>query len=332
MTRTFLLARALCLLTSLSLLAPSPSLAQATGTPLPPPALQPETCSVEGLMDSIRRGLQSKSPAYRRYLRELLKESAVTLPEEQLRAAFERETEPLMVEHLAAALAAKTDRGESVATLQLVGKRASQDADPAVRAAATRALRRTSAEEHTGDLYSRLVRDASPEVRMEAATNLIEDNQFVYAGFHGPASDTAVAAAAASSDAKVTARILGNISTAAISKESAEQLHTLLRGDDAEVRAAAAKALGGVPAPEMSRARQTLVALYRDESDVGVRTSILQSLARLGFASAVPELRGLRNVDPRLVPEVDAWIRALSTGLQEWSLILREKQRLQQAR
>ncbi|WP_163870696.1 HEAT repeat domain-containing protein [Myxococcus eversor] len=325
MTRTFLLARALCLLT-LS------SLAHATETPPPPPALQPETCSVEGLMDSIRRGLQSKSPAYRRYLRELLKESAVTLPEEQLRAAFERETEPVMVEHLAAALVAKTERGESPATLQLVGKRASTDADPAVRAASTRALRRTSAEEHTGDLYSRLVRDASPEVRMEAATNLIEDNQFVYAGLHGPVSDMAVAAAVASSDSKVTARILDNISTAAISKESAEQLHTLLGGDDAQVRAAAAKALGGVPAPEMSRARQTLVALYRGESDVGVRTAILQSLARLGFASAVPELTALRNVDPRLAPEVDAWVRALSTGLQEWSLILREKQRLQQAR
>ncbi|AGC46572.1 hypothetical protein MYSTI_05292 [Myxococcus stipitatus DSM 14675] len=324
MTRTSLLARALCLLWLPSLLTPLAALAER-------PTLQPETCSVEGLMDSIRRGLQSKSPAYRRYLRDLLKESAVTLPEEQLRAAFERETEPLMVEHLAAALAAKTDRGESPSTMQVVSKRALNDADPAVRAAATRALRRTSAEEHTGDMYSRLVQDTSPEVRNEAATNLIEDNRYVYAGFHGPASDTAVSAAAASSDSKVTGRILGNISTAAISPESAKTLHSLLGHDSAEVRAGAATALGGVPASEMAKARQTLGAMYRSETDVGVRTAILQSIARLGFSSAVPELQALRQVDTRLVPEVDAWIRALSTGLQEWSLLLREKQRLRQA-
>ncbi|MFY1831690.1 HEAT repeat domain-containing protein [Myxococcus fulvus] len=326
MTRTSPPLRALRLLALSSLLLSLPAWSA------PSPELQPETCSVEGLMDSIRRGLQSKSPAYRRYLRELLKESAVTLPEEQLRAAFERETEPLMVEHLAAALAAKTDRGESPGTLQLVAKRALGDADPAVRAAATRALRRTSAEEHTGDMYSRLVRDSSPQVRDEAATNLIEDNQFVYAGMHGPSTDLAVAAAAASSDPKVTARILGNISTAAIGAGSAGALHTLLDNDDAQVRASAATALGGVPASEMARARQTLGALYRAEQDVGVRTAILQSLARLGFQSAVPELRALRSVDPRLVAEVDAWIGALSTGLQEWSLLLREKQRLRQAR
>ncbi|WP_338865200.1 HEAT repeat domain-containing protein [Myxococcus stipitatus] len=324
MTRTPIRVRALCLLGLSFLLTPLVAFAEH-------PSLQPETCSVEGLMDSIRRGLQSKSPAYRRYLRELLKESAVTLPEEQLRAAFERETEPLMVEHLAAALAAKTDRGESPSTMQVVAKRALDDADPAVRAAATRALRRTSAEEHTGDMYSRLVRDASPEVRMEAATNLIEDNRYVYAGYHGPASDTAVAAAAASSDAKVTARILGNISTAAISPESASTLHSLLGNESAEVRAGAATAMGGVPATEMAKARQTLGAMYRSETDVNVRTAILQSIARLGFASAVPELQSLRQVDTRLVPEVDAWIRALSTGLQEWSLLLREKQRLRQA-
>ncbi|MCP3101539.1 HEAT repeat domain-containing protein [Myxococcus sp. K15C18031901] len=295
------------------------------------PEPRAQACSVEGLMDSIRRGLQSGSPAYQRYLRELLKESAVTLPEAALREAFERETAPVMVEHLAAALAARTDRGEGVETLRLVAKRALGDADPAVRAAATRALRRTSAEEHTGDMYQRLVRDASPEVRAEAATNLIEDNQYVYAGAHGPASDVAVAAAVASSDPAVTARILGNISTAPISAESAQRIHALVDSDDARVRAAAVTALGGVPAAQMERARQVLATRYRDETDVGVRSAILQGLARLGFSSAIPELRRLRGVDPRLTGEADAWIQALSTGLQEWSLLLREKQRVGQA-
>jgi hypothetical protein len=46
----------------------------------------------------------------------------------------------------------------------------------------------------------------------------------------------------------------------------------------------------------------------------------------------VPEFQRLRSIDPSLAPEIDQWIRVLDLSLQEWSLILREKQRLQQAR
>jgi hypothetical protein len=60
-----------------------------------------------------------------------------------------------------------------------------------------------------------------------------------------------------------------------------------------------------------------------------VRKAILQGIAQLGFASAIPELTRLREIDPSLSGEVDAWIQTLSKGLQEWSLILREKQRLE---
>ena len=49
-------------------------------------------------------------------------------------------------------------------------------------------------------------------------------------------------------------------------------------------------------------------------------------------ARAVPELQKLRGVDPSLAPEIDTWIRVLNMNLQDWSLILREKQRQQQAR
>ena len=80
----------------------------------------------------------------------------------------------------------------------------------------------------------------------------------------------------------------------------------------------------------MASARQSVLAMYRDEQDSGVRKALLQSIAQLGFLGAVPELQRLRNVDPSLAPEVDAWIRVLSLDLQEWNLILREKQRLQQ--
>jgi HEAT repeats len=332
MTRSFssrTSAPGLLVLTLCQLLA-LPVAAQ-TASPSSAPALVGESCSVPGLMDQIRRGLGSKSEAYKRYLRTLLRESAVTLPDGELRAAFERETNPEMAEHLAAALVARTERGADPGAMQVVAKRALEERNPALRTAAIRAMRRTSATESTGDLYERLVRDGSPEVRMEAATNLIEDNQHVYAGHHGPSADLAVTAAAASTDPQVTAKILGNLSTEAISPDSARRLESLLGSDQAEVRKSAALALGGVPATEMASARESLLSLYRDERDPAVRKALLQGIAELGFAGAIPELQKLRSVDPSLTGEVDAWIRVLSLNLQEWSLILREKQRLQQA-
>ncbi|RKH38809.1 HEAT repeat domain-containing protein [Corallococcus llansteffanensis] len=309
---------------------PLTSVAQSTA-PSTAPALQGETCSVPGLMDQIRRGLASKSPAYQRYLRALLREAAVTLPGAELQAAFERETDPVMAEHLAAALVARSEREADRDAMQAVAKRALEDRDPAVRSATVRAMRRTGALEKTGDLYERLMRDASPEVRMEAATNLVEDNKFVYAGQHGPATDTAVAAAAASTDPKATARILATLNTEKLGAEAAGTLQGLLRSDSAEVRRSAALALGGVPAEQMSPAREALVSMYRGERDAGVRKALVQGIAQLGFASAVPELQRLKGIDPSMAPEIDAWIRALDTGLQEWELLLREKQRLQQA-
>ncbi len=165
---------------------------------------------------------------------------------------------------------------------------------------------------------------------MEAATNLVEDNQFVYAGQYGPAADAAVTAAVASTDPKVTAKILGNLSTEKISADSASRLKGLLSSGDAEVRQAAATALGGVPAEQMAGAREALISMYRGERDPGVRKALVRSIAQLGFSGAVPELQRLRSIDPSLAPEIDAWIRVLGLDLQEWNLILREKQRLQQ--
>jgi HEAT repeat protein len=285
-------------------------------------------------MDQIRRGLGSKSAAYKLYLRTLLRESAVLLPVNELHEAFEREYDPAMAEHLAAALVARTERGLEPEAMQAVAQRALADRDPSIRAATVRALRRTGALERTGDMYERLMGDPSPEVRKEAATNLVEDNLEVYGGRDSRAVDTAVtaAAAAASSDPKVASRILGQIMTGEASPESARKLEQLLRSESAEVRAAATTALGGMPASEMASAREALLGMYRGEKDVSVRKAILQGIAQLGFSGAVPELQRLRSVDPSLAPEIDAWIRVLNMNLQEWSLILREKQRLQQAR
>ena len=116
-------------------------------------------------MDSIRRGMSSKSEAYKLYLRTLLRESAVNLPRAELQAAFEREYDPVMVEHLAAALVARTERGLEDDAFQVVAKRALEDRDPGLRAATVRAMRRTGALERSGEMFERLVRDPSPEVR-----------------------------------------------------------------------------------------------------------------------------------------------------------------------
>ena len=314
---------------TLCALLPLPAAAQAVSAS-PAPVLEGESCSVQGLMDQIRRGMGSKSKAYKSYLRTLLREAAVTLPDAELRAAFERETDPVMAEHLAAAMVARSEREADRDAMKAVARRALEASDPAIRSATVRAMRRTGAIEKTGDMYERLVRDSSPEVRMEAATNLVEDNHYVYAGQYGPATDAAVGAAVASTDPKVTAKILGNISTEKISAESASQLKGLLSSGEAEVRQAAALALGGVPAEHMASAREALISMYRGERDAGVRKALLQSIAQLGFSAAVPELQRLRGVEPSLAPEIDAWIRVLNMGLQEWNLILREKQRLQQ--
>ncbi|HEX5751992.1 MAG TPA: HEAT repeat domain-containing protein [Archangium sp.] len=265
--RTLLLALTLCPL------VPTEAAAQVAA---PGPALQGGSCSVEGLMDSIRRGLQSNSEAYKKYLRTLLRESAVTLPAHELQAAFERETDPVMAEHLATALVARTERGADPEAIKLVAKRALEERDPAVRAATVRSMRRTSALENTGDLYEKLVRDPSPEVRQEAATNIAEDIQNVYSGYHGPASDAAVSAAAASTDPKVTAKILGNMDTQKISAGSAGKIQSLLHSDDAQVRKAAALALGGVPAEQMASARQSVLAMYQGERDGPSRTRLAE--------------------------------------------------------
>jgi hypothetical protein len=333
MTRAFLRMNVLPTLTlTVCLLAPALASAQQSASSHEAPAPKPTTCSVEGLMDSIRRGMNSKSEAYKLYLRTLLRESAVNLPLAELQAAFEREYDPVMVEHLAAALVARTERGLEDEAFQQVAKRALEDRDPSLRAATVRAMRRTGALERSGEMFERLVRDPSPEVRMEAATNLVEDTEHVYGGHHGPAANTAVAAAAASNDPKVTAKVLGQLMTGEISSDSARKLEHLLGSDSAEVRAAASTALGGVPVAEMANARQALTGMYRDEKDPTVRKAIIQSIARLGFSGAVPELQRLRGVDPRMAPEIDSWIRVLNMNHQDWSLILREKQRQQQAR
>lgn len=290
------------------------------------------TCKVDDLLTQVRGGVTRGSPAYRKYVQRLLREAAPTLSEAELRAAFEAERDPAMIELLASALAARTDRTGEPGALLAVTARALEDGDPRVRAAATRALRGTSTLEHAPDTYKGLMRDGSPEVRREAAENLVADLESIYGGQHGPAADTAVTAALSTDDPAAAARVLGGVSMAKISPESVAGVRRLLTSPSLALRTGAVVALGGAPGGEAATSRTALLDLYRAERDTGIRRAILESLARLGFAAAVPDLESLRGVDPSLSSEIDSWIHVLRLGLQEWSLILREKQLYDQAR
>jgi HEAT repeat protein len=291
-----------------------------------PPAL----CEADWLIDAARAGLAQGSPAYQSYLRALLKESALSMPIDALLEAVTAETDPATLEALGAALATRASYEEDPGLIQPLLDRAMYDADPALRAAAVRGLRATGSVEAMATLgdaisYESLVRDPAPEVRAAVADNLVAENRDVYGGRDERIANTAVRVAAASADPAVAGRILAEISMERASPESVAELARALDAGDPRLRAGAARALGSSPPAEATA--EELVARYRREDDAEVRKAILYALARLGQARAIPTLKALRGLAPELDSEIDAWIAALGLGLQEWHLILREKER-----
>ena len=117
--------------------------------------------------------------------------------------------------------------------------------------------------------------------------------------------------------------------------QAVEELLSLLDGPiDASppvLRAAVVTALGGVPSTESALVQKRLLEHYRRDAAKEVRRAILEALVRLAMTGAPPILESLRSVDSGLSAEIDAWQEALLSGLQEWSLLQREKQRLQSA-
>jgi hypothetical protein len=295
--------------------------------------LRRTACTMEGMLEDVRAGLKSGSPAYRKYLRARLKEAAVAMPPDALRAAVSQERDPAVLEVVGAALAGKASNAESPELVQALLSRASQDSDPGLRAAAIKALRGTPSVEFmakNGNVitYEQLARDAAPEVRQAVVENLVEENAKVYYGHDKTVSETAVSVAAASNDPALAAKLLNEVSMEQVGPEAVAKLTQQLRSEDPGLRTAAARALGGVPAPEAVGARSSLLELYRGDKDPSVRKAALEGLARLGQSSARPVLESLRGVDPAMDPEIDAWLSAMRLNLQEWNLLLREKQRL----
>lgn len=316
------------LLSALVWLVPAPAL--ATG---PTASLRQATCTVEGMLDDVREALKGGSPALQRYVKLRLKEAALAMPAASLQAALARERDPAMLETLGAALATKASNAESPELVQPLLARASGDADPAVRAAAVRALRAVPSVEFMAKnggvvTYEQLVRDPAPEVRTAVAENIVAESLEVYSGHDRTVSEAAVATAAAAQDPAVAAKLLGEVSMERVGPEAVETVTRQLRSEDPGLRAAAATALGGVPGTSAEGARSSLVELYRSEKDPAVRKAALQGIARLGQAGATPLLESLRGVDRSMDPEIDAWLSALKLNLQEWELLLREKQRI----
>ncbi|HWM87038.1 MAG TPA: HEAT repeat domain-containing protein [Kofleriaceae bacterium] len=296
--------------------------------------LERATCSLQLMVEDLRGALRDGSPALRSYMKILLKEAALRFPVDELEAALAAERDPEVLEALGVALATRASNAGEPAIIDAVVDRVRGDEDPALRAAALRGLRGVGSVEMLAKTrevsYADFVRDPSPEVRAAAADNLVHESAAVYFGHEAAVSDAAVAAAAASPDPAVTARLLADTSMEQVGAEAVATLMEQLGSADAGVRAAAARALGGVGGAHAEAARRALVARYGGDAAREVRAAILEGLVHLGLGGARPVLESLRGVDPELGSEIDAWLQVLAMNLQEWSLIQREKQRLQQ--
>lgn len=294
--------------------------------------VQVKACSLSDMIDGLRQALRRGSPALRHYARELLKESAIALDPDALRSAFARETDPQLVEALGAALAARMARTREPALIKAPLDRATTDSDPAVRAAAVRSLRGIGSveamHEVRGPGYERLIRDAAPEVRKAVVENLLEESAKVYFGHDRAVSEKAVQTAAACSDPALAARLLHDVSTENIGHGAVQELTRMLTTGSPELRAAAALALGGVPTAEATAARAALLEIYPKDGEAMVRRAVLEALVHLGMSTALPFIESLRGIDAAMATEIDLWRAALQSGLQEWSLVQREKQRL----
>lgn len=319
--RVALLVAATCLL---------PGTADAQDGALP---LRQTTCTFTGMVQELRGALKTGTPAYRKYVLAQLKMAAKAMPADELLAMVAQEREPDVLEAMGAALVAKAGFVEDASLVQPLLQRAQGDSDPNLRAAAVKGLRATGSVDlmaKNGNVvtYEQLIRDDSPVVREAVVANLVEENAKVYFGHDKAVSETAVSTALASSDPELAAKLLREVSMERVGSETVGKLKGQLRAENPTLRAASATALGGVPGRESTGATGSLVELYRNEKDPAVRKAALEGLVRLGMSGAKPTLQSLRGVAPGMDPEIDAWLAALNLNLQEWHLLLREKQRI----
>lgn len=307
----------------------------------PPPSVRRSTCSLSQQLDALRAALSRGSPALKAYLRRQLRELAPSLSLADLRAAFVRETDLAMIEELSGALATRVGRLGEPHALQAPLQRAQQDADPAARAAALRGLSAAPSVETMHKLgqtdYARLVADPAPAVRKAVVDNLLFESNEVYFGHDRAVTEQIIEVALAArvgptADPIAAARLLRGTSLESAGAKPVDSLisilTTSLSATIPELRAAIVVALGGVPATQRARVRSVLLSHYASDSSPLVRKAICEALSHLLLAEAIPLLETLRPLDARLAPDIAAWKQALQSGLQEWTLVLRERQRL----
>ncbi|MFP2926750.1 hypothetical protein ACLESO_16380 [Pyxidicoccus sp. 3LG] len=297
---------------------------------LPPDAepLNAVPCELTSLLDEYRKG--RASPAYRRYVREQLKGRVETLPEATLWSRLTSERDPELLAVVAEAWVLRYSLDGKPPVLERLVKHLGQEKDPALRATLVRAL------VHTGepstqllgirvmkgqDMYRDWVKDPAPAVRAAVVENFREEAAR-NSGRYRDVAERAVSLASVATDPSTAAGLLTSTSIEATGSAAVAQVRRLLQtSEHAEVRAAAARALGTSPVSELSASLDALAARYPMETNGSARTALLESISRLGLSRAVPVLERLRDVDPSTRAEVDDWLALLAERPQTWELL-----------
>ncbi|AKI99563.1 HEAT repeat protein [Archangium gephyra] len=319
--------------------APStPASAPVAKGPPPQDMLRAVPCELDSLVEEYRQG--KGSPAWRRYVREQLRGILENLPPEQLWAKVEAEQDPEVLEALTSLWVMRFNLTGDRAVLERVLDKAGRETDPGRKAVMVRALRALdepasevlAKAESTRQAYHQWVKDPAPEVREAVVGNLTDEAARNFGRFQGVA-EQAVTLATEASDPKTAAGLLGASSLEAARTPAVDSVRQLLReSEHPEVRAAAAKALGTVRVGETERTMKALTERFATESSREVRGAILESISRLGLASAVPVLQKLKGVDPSMDGELDTWLMLLASQPQTWNLLLRDKLAMEHGR
>ncbi|HYO74194.1 MAG TPA: HEAT repeat domain-containing protein [Archangium sp.] len=316
------------------------SSAPATVAKGPPPQdmLRAVPCELDSLVEEYRQG--KGSPAWRRYVMEQLRGILENLPPEQLWAKVEAEQDAEVLEALTSLWVMRFNLTGDRAVLERVLDKAGRETDPGRKAVMVRAMRASdepasevlAKAESTRQAYRQWVKDPAPEVREAVVGNLKDEAARNFGRFQGVA-EQAVALASEAGDPKTAAGLLGASSIEAVRTPAVDSVRKLLQeSEHPEVRAAAAKALGTVQVGELERTMKALTERFATESAREVRGAILESISRLGLASAVPVLQKLKGVDPAMDGEIDTWLTLLASQPQTWNLLLRDKQALEHGR
>lgn len=297
-------------------------------------SLHPVPCEFSVLLSDFRHALREGTPAFQRYLGEMIAQVAAATPFEELRSLVAQEQEPKVLEALARATVLRAyvlERIGDVVELKPLLDRLASEANPILRAVVIRSLGETL--EPVSGLYVNLIQDSVPEVREAVVANILTAEKMSY-GYNKDFAQRAIAAAfaAKSIDPRASAKILEGVDIRTANPESVNQVMSLLLAEDVALRKGAAVALGTVGTTEAQRVLQTLAVRYREESERSVRKTLLQAIVRIGFADAVPLLLSLRSIDSVLEAELDSWLAALQLHRQEWESVLREKEKLAKAR